>query len=117
MWMARLFVISAAAVIALAAVAVEEPMQAVGAQKCGGSVRSFTVEFLAPESAALLAIARDKIVRELLRNGPELSLSIDGKACIGGQCQFRAEKGKTYTFIASGDLAMPQDLCISVVRP
>jgi hypothetical protein len=110
-------VISAAAVIAPAAGAVEEPMQAVGAQKCGGRVRSFTIEFVAPESAALLAIARDKVVNELLRNGPLLSLSMDGKACRDGECRFQANKGQTYTFVAMGDLAMPRDLCISVVRP
>jgi hypothetical protein len=117
MSMARLFVFSAAAVIAPHAGVAEEPMEAVGAQKCGGRVRSFTIEFVAPESATLLAIARDKSASLLLDVAPRPSLSIDAKACRDGQCQFQAKKGQTYTFLATGDLAVLRDLCISVVRP
>jgi hypothetical protein len=90
-----------------------DQIEAVGAQRCGGRVRSFSVQFLAPENAALVAIARER-----LGDGPRMSLSRDGRACGSEECRFEAGKGHTYTFLArSDDLAVPQDLCISVVRP
>ena len=35
-----------------------EPMEAIGAQRCADSAKSLTVTFLAPESAALSAVAK-----------------------------------------------------------
>ena len=113
--MSRLFAAISLMLLATTARAAET-MEAIGAQQCGGSAQSLTVEFLAPETAMLIADAKiiDAAGRES-RTPP--SLSIDGRACNGGQCDFRARKGQTYTLAATRQPRSPGKLCISVVRP
>src|SRR5215218_9143640 len=65
-------------------------METIGAEKCGGRVTAFEVEFLAPDGAALEATAK-----ALVRGAPSLAqdavtLSIDGKPCADARCPFQA---------------------------
>ena len=113
--MSRILAASLLMLFATAARAAET-MEAIGAQRCGGSAPSLTVEFLAPETALLLVDAKiiDAAGRES-RTPPALSL--DGRSCSNGQCDFRARKGQTYTLAATRQARSPGKLCISVVRP
>src|SRR3954469_7111526 len=55
-----------------------DTIEAIGAEKCGGPVRSYHIEFLAPDSATLEATAK-AIVRGATALSPEaVTLSIDG---------------------------------------
>jgi hypothetical protein len=92
-------------------------MEAIGAEKCGGRVTAFEVEFLAPDGAALEATAK-----ALVRGAPSpaqdaVTLSIDGKPCINALCLFQARKGETYKLVASTKLRRFEELCIVVARP
>ena len=76
-------------------------METIGAEKCGGRVTAFEVEFLAPEGAALEATAK-----ALVRGTPSLAqnavtISIDGKSCADARCPFQARKGETYKLAAA----------------
>src|SRR5215204_5913554 len=67
-------------------------METIGAEKCGGRVPAFEVEFLAPDGAALEATAK-----ALVRGAPSpaqdaVTLSIDGKPCTNARCLFQARK-------------------------
>ena len=89
----------------------------IGAEKCGGRVTVFEVEFLAPDGAALEATAK-----ALVRGAPSpaqdvVTLSIDGKPCTNARCLFQARKGETYKLAAATKLRAFEDLCIVVARP
>jgi hypothetical protein len=80
-------------------------METIGAEKCGGRVTRFEVEFLAPDRAALEATAK-----ALVRGAPSLArdavtLSIDGKPCTNGRCLFQARKGDSYKLAAATETA------------
>jgi hypothetical protein len=113
---AHLVLLSAAAVLSAGANAGENLMEAVGAEKCGGRVASISIRFLAPDSEQLVATAtgRMKGLRTSPRSGA--GLSIDGRACRDGECNFSAKKGQSYTFAATSELPIHDDLCISVTR-
>src|SRR5215203_5495531 len=69
-------------------------METIGAEKCGGRVTAFKVEFLAPDGAALEATAK-----VLVRGAPSLAQdavtpSIDGKPCADARCPFRPAKAR-----------------------
>ena len=68
-------------------------MESIGAEKCGGRVSGFEVEFLAPESAPLEATATD------------------------ARCAFQARKGETYKLAATTKLRVFEELCVVVARP
>ncbi len=106
----------ALAILAGGVARAEEPMQAIGAQRCAGQATTYTVEFLAPESTGLLALATvtDGTGKES-RGMP--SLSLDGKECGNAQCDFRARKGQSYTIAAARKPGSVGKLCVSVVRP
>ena len=92
-------------------------METIGAEKCGGRVTAFKVEFLAPEGAALEATAK-----VLVRGAPSLAqgavtLSIDGTPCADARCPFQARKGETYKLAAATKLRNFEELCIVVARP
>jgi hypothetical protein len=92
-------------------------METIGAEKCGGRVTAFKVEFLAPDGAALEATAK-----ALVRGAPSLAqnavtLSIDGKPCADARCPFQARKGETYKLAAATKLRNFEELCIVVARP
>ncbi len=92
-------------------------METIGAEKCGGRVPAFEVEFLAPDGAALEATAK-----ALVRGAPSLAqdavtLSIDGKPCADARCPFQARKGETYKLAAATKLRNFEELCIVVARP
>jgi hypothetical protein len=94
-----------------------DTMEAIGAEKCGGPVKSYQIEFLAPESASLEATAK-AIVKGAPNLAPEaVTLSIDGKPCTNARCTFAAKKGETYKFAAASGLPRIDDLCIVVARP
>ena len=92
-------------------------METIGAEKCGGRITAFEVEFLAPDGAALEATAK-----ALVRGAPSLAqnavtLSIDGKPCADARCPFQARKGETYKLAAATKLRNFEELCIVVARP
>src|SRR4051812_35597965 len=92
-------------------------MESIGAEKCGGRVTLFEVEFLAPDGAALEATAK-----ALVRGAPSpaqdvVTLSIDGKPCADARCPFQARKGETYKLAAATKLRNFEELCIVVARP
>ena len=92
-------------------------METIGAEKCGGRVTAFKVEFLAPDGAALEATAK-----ALVRGTPSLAqnavtISIDGKSCADARCPFQARKGETYKPAAATKLRNFEQLCIVVARP
>src|SRR3954454_12296590 len=94
-----------------------DTMEAIGAEKCGGPVKSYQIEFLAPDSASLEATAK-----AFVRGAPALSdeavtLSIDGTLCTNARCGFQAKKGQSYKFAAASGLPRSDDLCIGVSRP
>src|SRR3954466_6977461 len=79
-------------------------METIGAEKCGGRVTAFEVEFLAPDGAALEATAK-----ALVRGAPSLAqdavtLSLNGKPCADARCPFQARKGETYKLAAATKL-------------
>jgi hypothetical protein len=91
-----------------------DTMEAVGAEKCGGPVKSYEVEFLAPDNAGT--------VKALVNGVPATeptaaSLSIDGRPCTNARCTFDAKKGQNYKFAASTELPRVENLCIVVARP
>jgi hypothetical protein len=94
-----------------------DTIEAIGAEKCGGAVKSYQIEFLAPDSASLEATAK-AIVRGATDLAPEaVTLSIDGTLCTNARCGFQAKKGQTYKFAAASGLPRVDDLCIGVARP
>ena len=93
-----------------------EVIESIGAEKCGGAVKSYAVEFLAPEDTQVEARAK------ALRGGAEdaravSALSLDGKPCSDGRCAFRPRKGQTYKLSAESAVQNVESLCISVARP
>ncbi len=94
-----------------------DTMGSIGAVKCGGRVKSYQIEFLAPETAALEGTAK-AIVEGATDPAPEaVTLSIDGRMCTNARCGFQAKKGETYKLAAASGLARIDDLCIVVARP
>ena len=105
--------------IALAAVLLASPVhaadsiEAVGAERCGGKVNTYEVEFLAPESTQVEAGkggATDP-------HRETASLALDGQPCRNAKCSFHANKGHTYRLVAQSTVADHDELCISVTRP
>jgi hypothetical protein len=90
-------------------------IEAVGAQKRGGRVKSYAVEFLAPEDAQLEASAK-AVIRDL-EAGRQVRLSLDGRSCAEARCSFRASKGQTYRFVAESEPATFDNLCVVISRP
>jgi hypothetical protein len=91
-------------------------VEALGGEKCRAAVKSYALEFLAPEDAQVEA--RAKVMREGredVRSTP--ALSVDGKPCVDGRCAFRATKGQTYKLAAESATPGIESLCISVARP
>lgn len=94
-----------------------ETIEAVGAERCGGSVKALEVEFLAPDNASLAGTAK-AIVNGMAAITPNAArLSIDGRECTNGRCPFEAKKGQTYRFAASSELPRIENLCVVVARP
>jgi hypothetical protein len=93
-----------------------DTIEALGAERCGGKVKSYAVDFLAPEDAQLEASTKT------MSGGADLQrdtthLSLDGKACTDARCPFRATKGQTYKLKAESDTVNFDNLCIVVARP
>jgi hypothetical protein len=61
-------------------------METIGAEKCGGRVTAFEVEFLAPEGAALEATAKGFGERNPSLAQNAITISIDGKSCADARC-------------------------------
>ena len=90
-------------------------MEAIGAEKGERGVRSYAIEFLAPENATLEA--RAKVVVKGTADIGSVTLSLDGKDCTIGRCGFQAKKGETYRLSAAARLSTLGELCIVVARP
>jgi hypothetical protein len=87
-----------------------EVIEALGGEKCGGAAKSYTVEFLAPETAQVEARGKAMI-------GGKPGLSLDDKPCPDGRCSFRAMKGQTYKLTVESTAQGSNELCVSVARP
>ena len=94
-----------------------DTMEAVGAEKCGGPVKSYEVEFLAPDNASLAGTAKALVNGVPATEPTAASLSIDGRPCTNARCAFEAKKGQSYKFSASTELPKVENLCIVVARP
>jgi hypothetical protein len=92
-------------------------IEAIGAEKCGGRVNAFQVEFLAPENAALEATAKALVNGSSSLAPGAVTLSIDGRACTDARCPFEARKGQTYKLVAGTKLRRFEELCVVVARP
>ena len=109
--------------IALAAVLLASPVhaagsiEAIGAEKCGGKVNTYKVEFLAPESTQVEATAKAGKGGATDPHRDTASLSLDGQPCRNAICSFHANKGQTYRLVAQSAVADHDELCISVTRP
>ncbi len=109
--------------IALAAVLLAGPVHAVdtivavGAEKCGGKVNTYEVEFLAPESTQVEATAKAGKGGATDPHRDTASLTLDGQPCRNAECNFHANKGQTYRLAAQSAVADHDELCISVTRP
>ena len=112
-----------APMIALAAMLLASPVhaadsiEAVGAERCGGKVKTYEVEFLAPESAQVEATAKAGRGGATDPNRKTATLALDGQPCRNAKCSFHANKGQTYRIIAQSAVADHDELCISVTRP
>ena len=90
-------------------------IEAVGALRCGGRVKSYVVEFLAPDSEPLEASAK-ALVRELEADR-QIRLALDGRSCGFARCSVRANKGQTYRFVAESERVNFDQLCVVISRP
>jgi len=92
-------------------------METIGAEKCGGRVNAYQVEFLAPDSAALEATAKAVVKGSPSPAQDAVTLSLDGKPCTDARCLFQGRKGETYKLAATTKLRSFDELCIVVARP
>ena len=90
-------------------------IEAVGALKCGGRVKSYAVEFLAPDTEELEASAK-ALVRDTEAER-QVRLSLDGRSCSEARCSFRASKGQSYRLVAESEPVTFDHLCIVISRP
>ena len=111
----RMAVLAAALLVGPARAA--DVIEAVGAEKCGGKVRTYEVEFLAPESAQVEATAKAGRGGATDPHRETASLALDGQPCRNARCLFRANKGQTYRLVAQSSVENHDELCISVARP
>lgn len=93
-----------------------DTIEALGAEKCGGKVKSYAVEFLAPEDGQVEASTKT-MVRGSDAQRASTQLAIDGRPCAEARCVFRAVKGKSYKLSAESDRLDFDDLCIVIARP
>ncbi len=94
-----------------------DTMESIGAEKCGGQVKSYEIEFLSPENATLEATAKVMVKGAAVLAPNAVTLSVDSKPCTNARCGFQAKKGETYRFAAMSRLPRLDDLCIVVARP
>ena len=94
-----------------------DSIEAVGAERCGGKVKTYEVEFLAPESAQVEATAKAGRGGATDPHRDTASLTLDGQPCRNAKCVFRANKGQTYRLVAQSAVENHDELCISVARP
>jgi hypothetical protein len=92
-------------------------IETIGAEKCGGRVTAYEVEFLAPDSAALEATAKSVVDGLTSLTPGAVTLSLDGRECTDARCLFQARKGETYKLAATTKLRSVEQLCIVVARP
>jgi hypothetical protein len=106
-----------AAVLLAGPVQAADSIEAVGAEKCGGKVNTYEVEFLAPENTQVEATAKAGKSGATDPRRDTASLSLDGQPCRNAKCSFHANKGQTYRLVAQSAVADHDELCISVTRP
>src|SRR5215216_3373399 len=86
-------------------------MEAIGAERCGRGVRSYQIDFLAPENATLEAKAK-VVAAKGPADSRAVTLSLNGKECTNGRCGFEARKGESYRLSAAARLSGADELCI-----
>jgi hypothetical protein len=106
-----------AAVLLAGPVQAADSIEALGAEKCGGKVKTYEVEFLAPETAQVEATAKAGRGGATDPNRETATLALDGQPCRNARCSFRANKGQTYKLVAQSGVENHDELCISVARP
>ena len=109
--------IALATVLLASTVRAVDSIEAVGAEKCGGKVNTYEVEFLAPESTQVEATAKAGEGGATDPHRDTASLSLDGQPCRNAKCSFHAHKGQTYRLVAQSAVEDHDELCISVTRP
>ena len=92
-------------------------METIGAEKCGGRITAFEVEFLAPEGAALEATAK-----ALVRGTPSLAqnavtISIDGKSCADADARSRPAKARPTNWQPRRNCATLRSFASSLLGP
>ena len=90
-------------------------LEAIGAQKCGGTQDQIRVEFMAPEEASVVANAAITGTERAAQ--ATAALQLDGKDCGADGCSFRAVKGQRYQIVATRLPGRSGELCVSVTRP
>ena len=113
----KVVMIALAIVLLTGPVHAADSIEAVGAERCGGKVNTYEVEFLAPESTAVEATAKAGKGGATDPHRDTASLSLDGQPCRNAKCIFHANKGQTYRLVAQSAVADHDELCISVTRP
>ena len=106
--------IALATVLLASTVHAVDSIGAVGAEKCGGKVNTYEVEFLAPESTQVEATAKAGKGGITDPHRDTASLSLDGQPCRNAICSFPANKGHTYRLVAQSTVEDPDELRISV---
>ena len=104
-------------VLASAAASGSQIIEAIGAEKCRVRAKSYEVEFLAPDTAAVEATAKVLVGGSPHPSPRALTLSADGKDCPDARCDFRAKKGQSYRLVARSKAGRYDHLCIVVARP
>jgi hypothetical protein len=69
-----------------------DTMEAIGAEKCGGPVKTYEVEFLAPENASLAGTAKALVNGVPATEPTAANLSIDGRPGTNARCSFEASR-------------------------
>src|SRR4051794_119821 len=92
-----------------------DKIEAIGAEKCGGETKSYSVEFLAPDKGV---IATPKVVLKGDRPAEDafLTLTLDGRPCPDARCTIQASKGQEHRLLATRASARGK-LCVVIARP
>jgi len=91
-------------------------MESIGAEKCRRGAKTYEIEFLAPDNAALEARAK-VVAKGATDEFAVVALVLDGKDCPNSRCGFEARKGHSYRLSASTQRPGADELCIVVARP
>jgi hypothetical protein len=115
--MSRMHIVAVVIWLSTSPAIAAETIEAIGGEKCGGAVATYSVEFLAPDDADVEARVKAMAGGSSDAGRDTAALSLNGKDCESGRCAFRAAKGETYKLAAKSTGPKVDELCISVSRP